>query len=840
MGHFPAFVNGIRNGYRLGTVRIIEIILALFSFSIMLFDPHVEAWKGNSAKYNRFIGIDYAQTFRKFDKFMVDNMEKSQNPGGNSSTQTRIDNVHFKDLVKRYESPHSLAPSGMIASDMSSKKQFPLFSSLFWRSWERRDYMYDIPEKSDSLQQVTGFKFCPQLNFAVFNADTRLDSIVADAILGEKDLLMSRKFGSFDQGSSADATNQKSINEDPKSLLYQLEKHRKYARMFSPLIDPDQVFPFKSASDTDSHGQSRFRIRRPWTSVRKLGHDQFVKIVDSIALAIYQAIRGESTAASAGLFDSRSSYYVEELLHKSSRFKRSPISKDDSAHRFACFMAADGNNDWNRLTIWKEKLMLYIEGRVYFDNEIGYDWIDMEMVNREARQISYQYSAYVSTGSVRHLNPLLERKTMNNISSNFGVQSNESDVWTKLQSSKHPKPKFTDFTNSNTPLSDRPRQEASKKHRLAYLILAHDSFENLVNLLAAILDRHVTILVHIDAKNPHLKERLLKFLESKCKYNSKSLYHRIKLMKKSFVGLWGHSSLVFAQLAGFFELLQLNQDWEYVINLSANDYPLRNNDVIYQDLKNNYSLDVDHPNSSYKKKKVPGIAFLRHYFSLHMELRFKGKPILSAEGVESSLSDRGVQITTSSGFTQPILDKRWSFNSENDPSSFNDSSYLKDSPVSQFYMSRKKQEALLSILHTKGNGNLKFPYSHWNLYKHDQWMILDRETVKFLKFSPTSMYIAAFSEFSYIPDECYFATLLRNNPLFPLGVVDDSKRYLEFPLASRHPKFLKSNDLDNVMKSVETDFVSWGRKVDVTKQGGWNFVRGIEKIRSWDWLRVFS
>ncbi|KAI9349295.1 hypothetical protein DFJ73DRAFT_834136 [Zopfochytrium polystomum] len=41
-----------------------------------------------------------------------------------------------------------------------------------------------------------------------------------------------------------------------------------------------------------------------------------------------------------------------------------------------------------------------------------------------------------------------------------------------------------------------------------------------------------------------------------------------------YKGMWGHISLVLMQLSGYWELLDL-ADWDYVINLSAVDYPLR-------------------------------------------------------------------------------------------------------------------------------------------------------------------------------------------------------------------------------------------------------------------------
>ena len=55
----------------------------------------------------------------------------------------------------------------------------------------------------------------------------------------------------------------------------------------------------------------------------------------------------------------------------------------------------------------------------------------------------------------------------------------------------------------------------------------------------------------------------------------------VYISETSYHGLWGHISLVWMQLNGFFELLDL-ADWDHVINLSASDYPLRSSMDIHK------------------------------------------------------------------------------------------------------------------------------------------------------------------------------------------------------------------------------------------------------------------
>jgi hypothetical protein len=139
---------------------------------------------------------------------------------------------------------------------------------------------------------------------------------------------------------------------------------------------------------------------------------------------------------------------------------------------------------------------------------------------------------------------------------------------------------------------------AVRHHRLAYFIMVHSGFDNVAALLGALADQYTTILIHVDAKSLDLKKKLQKHI-SKMR-TLKSEFSRIHVMTQSFSGMWGHSSLVMAELAGYFELLQLSSDWEYVVNLSGYDYPIRNNDVVYDDLKNNFDAMnlIEHWSSS--------------------------------------------------------------------------------------------------------------------------------------------------------------------------------------------------------------------------------------------------
>ena len=123
-----------------------------------------------------------------------------------------------------------------------------------------------------------------------------------------------------------------------------------------------------------------------------------------------------------------------------------------------------------------------------------------------------------------------------------------------------------------------------KKFKLAFLIMVHElkGFPNLVKLLEILDDGEAVILIHVDGKSS-CKQLYLK-IEEWIK-NRKSLQEsNVHLAKYRNHNIWGHSSLVLTQLSGFWELQELG-DWDFVINLSNYDWPLKKNKQVYEALE---------------------------------------------------------------------------------------------------------------------------------------------------------------------------------------------------------------------------------------------------------------
>jgi hypothetical protein len=123
-----------------------------------------------------------------------------------------------------------------------------------------------------------------------------------------------------------------------------------------------------------------------------------------------------------------------------------------------------------------------------------------------------------------------------------------------------------------------------QKFKLAFLIMVHelDGFDSLIALLNILDDGDAIILIHVDGKSSSAKlyDKLEEWITSK-KVLKESNVH---LAKYRMHNLWGHSSLVLTQLSGFWELKEL-ADWDFVINLSNYDWPLKRNKQVYDALE---------------------------------------------------------------------------------------------------------------------------------------------------------------------------------------------------------------------------------------------------------------
>lgn len=115
--------------------------------------------------------------------------------------------------------------------------------------------------------------------------------------------------------------------------------------------------------------------------------------------------------------------------------------------------------------------------------------------------------------------------------------------------------------------------------RIAYLILVHRLPDQFKRLFKAIYESTNFYLIHIDKKaSQKIGEEVRSFLKS---------YPNVHILDSENV-IWGGYSMVQAELDGMKYLLEMNTKWDYFINLSGQDFPLKSQNVIKSFLSENY------------------------------------------------------------------------------------------------------------------------------------------------------------------------------------------------------------------------------------------------------------
>lgn len=155
----------------------------------------------------------------------------------------------------------------------------------------------------------------------------------------------------------------------------------------------------------------------------------------------------------------------------------------------------------------------------------------------------------------------------------------------KLMTEVHPVNYFKEVLPAIVPEPSRLPGKR-RKYKLAYLIMVHDKagLNQLKMLLEILDDGDAIILIHVDARKQSqiLHTSLTTWIDQR---KSNRPHSSIFLAKYRFFNIWGHISLVYTQLSGFWELLDL-AEWDYVINLSNFDWPIKRNNQIHDLLSN--------------------------------------------------------------------------------------------------------------------------------------------------------------------------------------------------------------------------------------------------------------
>lgn len=129
---------------------------------------------------------------------------------------------------------------------------------------------------------------------------------------------------------------------------------------------------------------------------------------------------------------------------------------------------------------------------------------------------------------------------------------------------------------------------SEKRIKIAYFILVHRFPEQFKRCFKAIYNPDNYYLIHMDKKASNsLHENVKKFLID---------FPNASILDSENV-IWGGYSMVQVELNGIKELLRLHTDWDFYINLSGQDFPLKSQndirDFLEKNRKNNFIKVAD-------------------------------------------------------------------------------------------------------------------------------------------------------------------------------------------------------------------------------------------------------
>jgi Core-2/I-Branching enzyme len=132
------------------------------------------------------------------------------------------------------------------------------------------------------------------------------------------------------------------------------------------------------------------------------------------------------------------------------------------------------------------------------------------------------------------------------------------------------------FLNYDGHLTPKSLRKVNSRYKIAYILMVHENVKNVEALIDALADPTVFIYVHVDFfAQPLFKQEILEMANDRSD---------IAIMPSQLAVSWAHVSLVWVEIRAMFDLLDLIQ-FDYLINLSGMDYPLKSAKTIYNHLQ---------------------------------------------------------------------------------------------------------------------------------------------------------------------------------------------------------------------------------------------------------------
>lgn len=276
--------------------------------------------------------------------------------------------------------------------------------------------------------------------------------------------------------------------------------------------------------------------------------------------------------------------------------------------------------------------------------------------------------------------------------------------------------------------------------RIVYLITAHKNPLQIARLVNRLNDDNVSFIIHIEKNADDVYEEVVRLID----------LENVRFLEKRTHYVYQGYGIVQATLDGIVDALENEGDFDYVINLSGQDYPIKSNKQIKEFFSANRSF-----------------SFL-HYYPLPFSGWLPNGGLNRIESWYVEIGDRLIKF--------PL-----------NPAQFSRLHKMKLTPILHavnFFIPRKR--AFFKNFQ---------PYGGWAFCcftrKHAEYAI------KFLNENPS--FVRYFKRVS-APDEMIFQTLLINSP-HKEECVNNDLRHIEWIEGDTHPKIYVLDDFSRLASS---------------------------------------
>jgi hypothetical protein len=273
----------------------------------------------------------------------------------------------------------------------------------------------------------------------------------------------------------------------------------------------------------------------------------------------------------------------------------------------------------------------------------------------------------------------------------------------------------------------------------AFIILAHKNPVQLKRLITALQSPFFDFYIHLDSRLDI--DGFVTALE-KGKVN-------VHFIKPRTQGKWGGLGIVLGTLNAIREIINSNQSYSHIHLLSGQDYPIKPVNDIYSFFRNQPDTDFIEYESFPVKHMAFGGRDRSHHYSMNI---FGKRQTYLPFKYCSNLSIKGKVMNSFLGIVQFVLPKR------------------------------------------------KIPDNFTPFYGSQWWSLSQSSAEKILRFVDSNPTYIKYHQYSLLPDEMFFQTILLNIDTGN-SLINDNKRFIKWNNESSHPISLSSSHLSEINTS---------------------------------------